>query len=151
MSSALQRPVCFFGVQVKLTLTGRNSFFCGVRSTFKRAVLGHGSPNVHVLLCHCDSPNGETLPPPGQPAAHSRRVSYVTGNLFSCPEGDALAHCISEDCRMGAGIAVTFKQKFKGVQELKEQSEQDLSIKNWHGLETSYVGNAQFRAERNID
>lgn len=62
-----------------------------------------------------------------------------------------MAHCISEDCRMGAGIAVTFKQKFKGVQELKEQSEQDLSIKNGHGLETSYVGNAQFRAERNID
>ncbi|XP_047446694.1 ADP-ribose glycohydrolase OARD1 [Mugil cephalus] len=49
------------------------------------------------------------------------RLHYVTGNLFRCPGDEALAHCISEDCRMGAGIAVQFKQKFKGVQELKEQ------------------------------
>uniref|UniRef100_A0A3P8WQ02 O-acyl-ADP-ribose deacylase 1 n=1 Tax=Cynoglossus semilaevis TaxID=244447 RepID=A0A3P8WQ02_CYNSE len=46
---------------------------------------------------------------------------YVTGDLFSCPRDEALAHCISEDCRMGAGIAVLFKQKFKGVERLKEQ------------------------------
>uniref|UniRef100_A0A3Q1GHI1 O-acyl-ADP-ribose deacylase 1 n=1 Tax=Acanthochromis polyacanthus TaxID=80966 RepID=A0A3Q1GHI1_9TELE len=51
----------------------------------------------------------------------SWRMNYVTGDLFSCPEDEALAHCISEDCRMGAGIAVLFKQKFKGVSELKEQ------------------------------
>lgn len=51
----------------------------------------------------------------------SWRMNYVTGDLFSCPEYEALAHCISEDCRMGAGIAVMFKQKFKGVSELKEQ------------------------------
>ncbi|XP_041655836.1 ADP-ribose glycohydrolase OARD1 [Cheilinus undulatus] len=51
----------------------------------------------------------------------SWRLHYVTGDLFSCPEDDALAHCISEDCRMGAGIAVLFKKKFKGVNELKEQ------------------------------
>lgn len=48
-------------------------------------------------------------------------MNYVTGDLFGCPEYEALAHCISEDCRMGAGIAVLFKQKFKGVSELKEQ------------------------------
>ncbi|XP_068453172.1 ADP-ribose glycohydrolase OARD1 isoform X2 [Clinocottus analis] len=47
--------------------------------------------------------------------------SYVSGDLFSCPRDDALAHCISEDCRMGAGIAVMFKKQFKGVEELKEQ------------------------------
>ncbi|XP_038577990.1 ADP-ribose glycohydrolase OARD1 [Micropterus salmoides] len=56
-----------------------------------------------------------------KPAEHSWKLNYVTGNLFSCPEDDALAHCISEDCRMGAGIAVMFKKKFKGVGELKEQ------------------------------
>ncbi|XP_037334290.2 ADP-ribose glycohydrolase OARD1 isoform X1 [Pungitius pungitius] len=50
-----------------------------------------------------------------------RRLRYVSGDLFSCPEDQALAHCISEDCRMGAGIAVMFKEKFKGVEELKEQ------------------------------
>ncbi|XP_073325547.1 ADP-ribose glycohydrolase OARD1 [Pagrus major] len=56
-----------------------------------------------------------------EPAEDSWRLNYVTGNLFSCPEDEALAHCISEDCRMGAGIAVMFKQKFKGLDELKKQ------------------------------
>ncbi|XP_060913434.1 ADP-ribose glycohydrolase OARD1 isoform X1 [Labrus mixtus] len=56
-----------------------------------------------------------------EPAEDSWSLNYVTGNLFSCPEDEALAHCISEDCRMGAGIAVMFKQKFKGIGELKEQ------------------------------
>uniref|UniRef100_G3NGE6 O-acyl-ADP-ribose deacylase 1 n=1 Tax=Gasterosteus aculeatus aculeatus TaxID=481459 RepID=G3NGE6_GASAC len=51
----------------------------------------------------------------------SRRLRYVSGDLFSCPGDQALAHCISEDCRMGAGIAVMFKERFKGVEELKEQ------------------------------
>ncbi|XP_064491622.1 inositol 1,4,5-trisphosphate receptor type 3 isoform X4 [Pseudopipra pipra] len=49
------------------------------------------------------------------------QVREVKGDLFSCPPSDALAHCISEDCRMGAGIAVLFKKKFGGVQELLDQ------------------------------
>ncbi|KAM3617294.1 uncharacterized protein V6R79_004301 [Siganus canaliculatus] len=49
-------------------------------------------------------------------------VNYVTGDLFSCSVDEALAHCISEDCRMGKGIAVLFKKKFKGVEELKNQN-----------------------------
>uniref|UniRef100_A0A096MGH1 O-acyl-ADP-ribose deacylase 1 n=1 Tax=Poecilia formosa TaxID=48698 RepID=A0A096MGH1_POEFO len=39
-------------------------------------------------------------------------LNYATGDLFSCPRDESLAHCISEDCRMGAGIAVMFKKKF---------------------------------------
>uniref|UniRef100_A0A3Q1G434 Macro domain-containing protein n=1 Tax=Acanthochromis polyacanthus TaxID=80966 RepID=A0A3Q1G434_9TELE len=58
--------------------------------------------------------------------AHSPQVKLellkqVTGNLFHCPNDEALAHCISVDCRMGAGIAVLFKQKFEGVSELLKQ------------------------------
>ncbi|KAM6232510.1 ADP-ribose glycohydrolase OARD1 isoform 1-T1 [Spheniscus humboldti] len=49
------------------------------------------------------------------------RIKCVKGDLFSCPQTDSLAHCISEDCRMGAGIAVLFKKKFGGVQELLDQ------------------------------
>nr|KAF6506955.1 O-acyl-ADP-ribose deacylase 1 [Rousettus aegyptiacus] len=49
------------------------------------------------------------------------RITYVKGDLFTCPKTDSLAHCISEDCRMGAGIAVLFKKKFGGVQELLNQ------------------------------
>ncbi|XP_056130775.1 ADP-ribose glycohydrolase OARD1 [Lampris incognitus] len=56
-----------------------------------------------------------------QSAEGSWSLQHVSGDLFSCPEDEALAHCISEDCRMGAGIAVMFKKKFGGVEELKEQ------------------------------
>ncbi|KAM9785758.1 ADP-ribose glycohydrolase OARD1 [Neosynchiropus ocellatus] len=57
-----------------------------------------------------------------QPAAEAGwGLSHVSGDLFSCPRDEALAHCISEDCRMGAGIAVVFKNKFRGVEELKMQ------------------------------
>ncbi|KAM4736897.1 ADP-ribose glycohydrolase OARD1 [Anableps anableps] len=56
-----------------------------------------------------------------QPSEDSWRLKYVTGDLFSCPRDESLAHCISEDCRMGAGIAVMFKKKFGGVLKLKEQ------------------------------
>ncbi|NXV73558.1 OARD1 deacetylase, partial [Atlantisia rogersi] len=49
------------------------------------------------------------------------QIKCVKGDLFSCPKTDSLANCISEDCRMGAGIAVLFKKKFGGVQELLDQ------------------------------
>lgn len=55
------------------------------------------------------------------PQSEGSRIHHVKGDLFACPETDALAHCISEDCRMGAGIAVLFKKKFGGVQELISQ------------------------------
>ncbi|KAM3871798.1 ADP-ribose glycohydrolase OARD1 [Diretmus argenteus] len=61
------------------------------------------------------------LPPAGQSAEDSWRLRYVIGDLFSCPADEALVHCISEDCRMGAGIALMFKKNFSGVEELKEQ------------------------------
>ncbi|XP_072419450.1 ADP-ribose glycohydrolase OARD1-like isoform X2 [Chiloscyllium punctatum] len=51
----------------------------------------------------------------------SFEIHYVTGDLFKCPEQDALAHCISEDLRMGAGIAVVFKRMFQSVEELLSQ------------------------------
>ena len=43
------------------------------------------------------------------------------GNLFSCPKSAGLAHCVSKDLKMSKGIAVTFKETFKGVQELAQQ------------------------------
>lgn len=69
---------------------------------------------------------GVMLPPSGQSVDDSWSLKYVSGDLFSCPKDEALAHCISEDCRMGAGIAVMFKKKFGGLEELKKQSESGL-------------------------
>ena len=44
--------------------------------------------------------------------------------MFACPETDSLVHCVSADLRMGKGIAVVFKNKFGGVEELKAQSKE---------------------------
>ncbi|KAB0403569.1 hypothetical protein E2I00_007814 [Balaenoptera physalus] len=55
-------------------------------------------------------------------------ITYVKGDLFACPKTDSLAHCISEDCRMGAGIAVHFKKKFGGVQELLNQQKKSGEV-----------------------
>ncbi|XP_072356206.1 ADP-ribose glycohydrolase OARD1-like isoform X2 [Scyliorhinus torazame] len=55
------------------------------------------------------------------PEGNSFEISYLKGDLFSCPEKDALAHCISEDCEMEAGIAVLFKKKYGCVEELQNQ------------------------------
>ena len=46
----------------------------------------------------------------------------VTGDLFSQEtEGLALCHCVSRCLAMGKGIAVLFKRKFGGVEELRGQ------------------------------
>ena len=47
-------------------------------------------------------------------------VKEVIGDLFTATT--SLAHCISCDIVMGAGIAKIFKSKFGGVDELKRQS-----------------------------
>lgn len=37
------------------------------------------------------------------------------GNLFELDDKYVLAHCISEDCAMGAGIAVEFNKRYRGM------------------------------------
>jgi len=48
--------------------------------------------------------------------------NLVQGDLFSVDEGVSLAHCVSEDFKMGAGIAVEFKRRFARVDELLSQN-----------------------------
>uniref|UniRef100_A0A5F9CDT7 ADP-ribose glycohydrolase OARD1 n=2 Tax=Leporidae TaxID=9979 RepID=A0A5F9CDT7_RABIT len=68
-------------------------------------------------------------PRTGAPSSLARPgITYVKGDLFACPKTDSLAHCISEDCRMGAGIAVLFKKKFGGVQELLNQQKKSGEV-----------------------
>ncbi|KAK7873270.1 hypothetical protein R5R35_011338 [Gryllus longicercus] len=49
------------------------------------------------------------------------KIEEINGDLFSAPEDYSLAHCVAADLRMGSGIAVQFKQKFKKVGELAGQ------------------------------
>ncbi len=43
------------------------------------------------------------------------------GDLFSSPQLEPLAHCVSADCAYGAGIAVTFKDRY-GVEKVRQQN-----------------------------
>eukprot|EP00757_Euglenozoa_sp_SAG-D1_P024378 gene24378-10401_t len=55
----------------------------------------------------------------GKPAA-MRNITVVEGNLFDSKE--SLVHCVSLDLRMSKGIAVEFKKRFSGVDELQRQT-----------------------------
>jgi hypothetical protein len=44
-------------------------------------------------------------------------ISFRTGDLFSSDD-DALAHCVSADLRLGAGIAKVFKAKYGGIAKM---------------------------------
>lgn len=53
----------------------------------------------------------------------TQKLCEKRGDLFSCSENESLAHCISADARMGKGIAVIFKKKFGGVDDIKSQGQ----------------------------
>ncbi|KAL9645753.1 hypothetical protein ABK040_003485 [Willaertia magna] len=48
------------------------------------------------------------------------KINEIIGDLFSSQ--DSLCHCVSEDLSMSKGIALLFKNKFKKVNELKDQN-----------------------------
>ncbi|XP_022092659.1 O-acetyl-ADP-ribose deacetylase 1-like [Acanthaster planci] len=54
-------------------------------------------------------------------ATRGFQMKEMRGDLFGCSDDECLAHCISEDVRMGKGIAKIFKEKFGGVRELLNQ------------------------------
>lgn len=47
-------------------------------------------------------------------------MKYVEkrGNIFELADDHVLAHCISLDCKMGAGIAVEFNKRYRGMKEM---------------------------------
>ena len=54
-------------------------------------------------------------------AKSKMNYSETRGDLFSCPAGASLAHCVSEDMALGKGIAKEFKKRFGGLHDLKAQ------------------------------
>jgi len=49
-------------------------------------------------------------------------IKEKKGDLFLGTENICLAHCISQDVKMSKGIALHFKSKFGGVQEILDQN-----------------------------
>jgi hypothetical protein len=64
--------------------------------------------------------NTAYYPPTARPAVLSMPVISVSGNIFRSGD-EAFAHCVSEDLRMTAGIALTFRLKYRGVAYLRSQ------------------------------
>lgn len=52
------------------------------------------------------------------------------GDLFRLDEKYALAHCISLDCKMGAGIAVQFDKRFKGMKSYLKRCVAENNLKD---------------------
>ncbi|KAJ8949943.1 hypothetical protein NQ314_008089, partial [Rhamnusium bicolor] len=51
-----------------------------------------------------------------------QNVKIIEGDLFLAPVSSSLAHCVSQDFRMGKGIAKEFKKKYGREDELKNQN-----------------------------
>ena len=58
------------------------------------------------------------------PAARARgfRLDEVRGDLFSVADDVSLGHCVAADLRLGRGIAVAFKERFGGVDDMRAQN-----------------------------
>lgn len=52
----------------------------------------------------------------------SENITFVTGNLFDVAPEYSLAHCISKDLKMSKGIALEFRNRFRGIDELERQN-----------------------------
>ena len=53
----------------------------------------------------------------------SDRIHHVEGSVFEAPEGVALAHCVSADLAMSAGIAVQFVKRWPDIRSGYSRSE----------------------------
>ncbi|XP_072305235.1 ADP-ribose glycohydrolase OARD1 [Eucyclogobius newberryi] len=100
----------------------RRFIFSNVQVKPKSYLSRPGLKNTHFSLLMSSGVNACGRTDSAQCSEGTWGINYVCGNLFSCPKDESLAHCISEDCRMGAGIAVMFKKEFDGVDDLKRQS-----------------------------
>ena len=58
---------------------------------------------------------------PSSAPVSSCNMVEINGDVFDCDSEDAMAHCVSSDFVMGAGIAQRFKDTFKQVDTLIEQ------------------------------
>ncbi len=57
----------------------------------------------------------------GSESAGKLQIVHKKGDIFPSPQLEPLAHCVSADCAYGAGIAVTFKDKY-GVEKVRQQN-----------------------------
>jgi O-acetyl-ADP-ribose deacetylase (regulator of RNase III) len=99
---------------------------------YNKFLLAEQSQYEQYPLRHLDPPYGQPQTPqvltrtqqaPTRPPLRRAQVREVPGNLFEdAPAGSALGHCVGADFRMGAGIAVEFRERFGHHEYLKSQN-----------------------------
>ncbi|KAJ8949416.1 hypothetical protein NQ318_007515, partial [Aromia moschata] len=57
------------------------------------------------------------------------KINIVQGDLFTADENCSLAHCVSQDLRMGKGIAREFKERFGKIRSIAKSKEEDPVVK----------------------
>nr|WPS64293.1 VP5 [Banna virus]WPS64305.1 VP5 [Banna virus] len=78
------------------------------------------------------------------------RFEEVKGDLFDAPASYSMAHCVAEDLRMSAGIAVEFKNRFKNVDALAGQNVKtgDVAILEQGGRFIYYLVTKRFSDDK---
>jgi len=93
-----------------------------VDDTYKQE--NHDMPNTITALRELSGdplPQSETADIKNDSGKFTFKLQEIRGDLFSCSNSTSLAHCVSVDLKMDKGIAVSFKSKFGGLDELEEQ------------------------------
>ena len=69
-----------------------------------------------------------------------KMIKIVKGDLFSSTD-ESLCHCVSEDFKMGKGIALTFRKKFGNVDYLKNQNKKvgEVAVLEFEDLVIFYL------------
>jgi hypothetical protein len=69
----------------------------------------------------------------------SSYLKEIDENLFNLPRDIPVAHCIAEDLRMGAGIAVKFKYKYHAYALDQINTDFDYFLDNISAVLDSYL------------
>ncbi|KAK3912018.1 ADP-ribose glycohydrolase OARD1 [Frankliniella fusca] len=86
--------------------------------------LNRGAPSItspRICGTTTTSSRGSSSSSSGASSMAGEDILEEQGDLFSAPPTTSLAHCVSSDLKMGAGIAVLFRRKFGRVEYLKNQ------------------------------
>ncbi len=65
----------------------------------------------------------------GSESAGKLQIVHKKGDIFSSPQLEPLAHCVSADCAYGAGIAVAFKDRY-GVERVRQQNKNLVNVQS---------------------
>ena len=94
----------------------RNGFHCEKEKVAERRSRRVGSALTHLCIVLLSPSSSSVM------QCFSEMLTFRRGDLFEATS--ALGHCISKDIKMSRGIALEFRNRFGGIQELLDQGPQ---------------------------